>query len=347
MTFFDAIRKKIIKKSDRRTCKNRLSGNVKLTKEQKQQIKAFYAPYENVTTIFHQMYYEKTGLFSEKYIPIDIYTNVIDEYFNSRKEGKFLDNKCYYHALFNGIKQPRAIVARVGGFWYDGNMNLVTKEEAMQIVEAEKEMFAKAATESYGGKGVEYICAEKGNVADALELFARAVKGDLIVQAALKQHKDLSIINESSVNTIRMISLLTEDGPKIYSALLRVGVKGKKVDNYTSGGLTIGIDADGRLKKYAYNSRGEWFDKHPSNDFVFEGHEVPCYQAAMAVVMKAHPMVPHFRLVSFDIAINEDGEPIFIEANLCKGSVEIHEFNNGPLFGEDTKKILDEVYGVK
>lgn len=44
---------------------------------------------------------------------------------------------------------------------------------------------------------------------------------------------------------------------------------------------------------------------------------------------------------------NETGESIFIEANLCKGSVEIHEFNNGPLFGEDTKKILDEVYRIK
>ena len=68
---------------------------------------------------------------------------------------------------------------------------------------------------------------------------------------------------------------------------------------------------------------------------------------AKELVKKAHPMVPHFRLVSFDIAINEEGEPIFIEANLCKGSIEIHDFNNGPVFGEDTKKILDEVYGVK
>ena len=34
-----------------------------------------------------------------------------------------------------------------------------------------------------------------------------------------------------------------------------------------------------------------------------------------------------------------------LEANLAKGTSELHQFCNGPLFGEDTKKILDEVCG--
>jgi len=65
------------------------------------------------------------------------------------------------------------------------------------------------------------------------------------------------------------------------------------------------------------------------------------------MVKKAHPMVPHFRLVSWDICIEEDGEPILLEANLCRGSLDVHQYNNGPLFGEDTKKILDEIFGKK
>lgn len=343
--FYNYMRKKAIKRSDRYNCMQRLSAEAtKLTKEQVEKIKNFWAPYENITTIFHQMYYEKTGVFSEKYIPIDVYTNVIDEYFNPRSEGKFIDNKCYYNAFFGKIKQPEFAVMRSGGFWFNEEMQMISEDDVADIVSKEDELFVKVATESYGGKGVQYISKEN-NIVKAFWDFVRATKCDIIAQRAIKQHKDISAVNESSVNTIRMISLLSKDGPKIYSSIFRVGMKGKKVDNYTSGGLTVGINEEGFLNQYAYNDRGECFDKHPSSGFVFGGYEIPGYKKARELVMKAHPMVPHFRLVSFDIAIDENGEPIFVEANLCKGSVEIHEFNNGPLFGEDTKKILDEVFG--
>ncbi len=345
--FYNKLRKKIIQRSDRSDCKKRLSGNTTLTKEQKQKIKDFWAPYQKTVTIFHEMYYEKTGIFSEKYIPIDIYTNVIDEYFNNRQEGKYLDNKCYYHAIFNGIRQPEFAVARIGGFWYDSKMNLVNESTVEELLSKETALFVKAATESYGGKGVAYISDDESDMCEAFYDAIKNIDGDIIAQRPIKQHQALSVINESSVNTIRIISLLGEDGPKIYSSLLRVGIKGKKIDNYSSGGMTIGITDDGKLKKYAFNINGERFDKHPSNEFVFEGYEVPGFEKAKELVIKAHPMVPHFRLVSFDIAIDPDGDPIFIEANLCKGSIEIHDFNNGPVFGDDTKKILDEVYGIK
>jgi hypothetical protein len=43
--------------------------------------------------------------------------------------------------------------------------------------------------------------------------------------------------------------------------------------------------------------------------------------------------------------INESGNPILIEANLCRGGIDLLQLSNGPLFGEDTKAILDEVFG--
>lgn len=345
--FYDTFRRKIIQRSSRKLCRSRISGKVELTEEQKQQIKDFYKPYGKVTTIYHQMYYEKTGHFSEKYLPVDLYVNVIDEYFNNRQEAKYLDNKCYYRTTFSGIKQPENALYRIGGFWFDTDMNLINLEKVYEILAKEKALFLKEATESYGGLGVAYISKDTADMAEQFDAFVKRVKGDIVAQRPIVQHDDLSKVNESSVNTIRMISLLTESGPKTYSSIFRVGSKGKKVDNYTSGGLTVGIGEDGRLNKYAYNAKGERFEKHPSNDFVFEGYQIPCYQEARKLVERAHLLIPHFRLVSFDVAIEKDGTPVLIEANFCKGSAEIHEFNNGPLFGDDTKKILDEVFGKK
>ena len=63
------------------------------------------------------------------------------------------------------------------------------------------------------------------------------------------------------------------------------------------------------------------------------------------LVQKAHLCVPHFRLVSWDIAVNEKGEAVLIEANLSLGGIQNRQSIQGPIFGEDTKRILDEVYG--
>jgi len=75
------------------------------------------------------------------------------------------------------------------------------------------------------------------------------------------------------------------------------------------------------------------------------GYQLPSYDKAVELVKKTHPRIAHFRSVSWDIAIVEDGTPVLIEANLCRGGIDLLQLNNGPLFGDDTKIILDEVFG--
>lgn len=54
--------------------------------------------------------------------------------------------------------------------------------------------------------------------------------------------------------------------------------------------------------------------------------------------------MPLFRLISWDIAIDENDSPVLIEANLFVGELEFHQLNNGPIFGEETEDILKEVF---
>ena len=76
---------------------------------------------------------------------------------------------------------------------------------------------------------------------------------------------------------------------------------------------------------------------------MFDGYSIPNYDSAVNLVKKAHKMVPHFRAVSWDIAITEEST-VLIEANLFRGGIDLLQLSNGPLYGEDTKKILDEVF---
>ena len=61
--------------------------------------------------------------------------------------------------------------------------------------------------------------------------------------------------------------MLRLDGTvKIYSVVLRMGIGDAKVDNASSGGITVGVEDNGRLKSCAYSAKGMRFDIHPTSN---------------------------------------------------------------------------------
>ncbi len=324
--------------------KNKFDKN-SLTNEQKKIVKEFYSDYCKVSTDFHCFYTEKTGVFSEKYIPDDVYFNRVNTYFNDKNLAKVIDNKCYYSLFFPELRQPDKLAERKGGCWFV-EKQMVTLEQTVDVLCKEPAIFIKAATSSCGGRGINYV--DKKECQDYRKCIKEGiehVKGDIIVQKPIIQHSDFGKLNESSVNTLRILSILRNGEVKIYSSIVRIGVAGSKVDNACSGGMSVGITEEGKLKEYAYYSDGDKIARHPSSGFVFKDYQLPSFDKAMEMVKKAHFCLPHFKMISWDIAIDEDGEPVLIEVNLTYGEISFHQFNNGPLFGEDTREILDEVFG--
>lgn len=321
----------------RQTAKEKASG-YHLTKEQESAIQAIYGPYTDVDCSSHNFYSEKTGQFYANYMPDDIHYGYIDPYFNDWREVMYADNKCFYSRMFLGIRQPEALALRSKGMWYTGDFRLLTPEQLRQILASEPEIVVKKAMGSEGGKGVFFV---KGSELDSV---VSKIRDDIVIQRPLVQHERISAINPTSVNTIRLISLLSQEGVKVYSAILRIGVGGARVDNASSGGITCGITPDGKLKQYAYKITGQRFTQHMDTGLVFADYQLPGFQKCMEAVPALHMQIPRFRLVSWDFAIDTDGEPVLVEANLHYGQIDFHQLNNGPLFGEDTEKILKEVF---
>jgi len=98
------------------------------------------------------------------------------------------------------------------------------------------------------------------------------------------------------------------------------------------------------VNREALTYTGEKRETHPSSGVRYEGFSVPSYDKAVALVKRAHPLIGHFRLVSWDIAIDRDGDAMLIEANMRKGGINLHQFDNGPLFGDLTERVLNEVF---
>ncbi len=315
-----------------------------LSKEQKTKIQSFWAPYTKVNTLSHNFYTDKTKTFDEKIIPNEVFDCKIEPYFNPHRIGEVLDNKCLYAQLFSGFLQPKTVVKRMGTIWLDADMNVIDRAKAIKVILEKQAVFIKAACESMGGEGVAYIDCLKENAAKSIDSAIKKIKGDIIVQLPVKQHEKMSAINSSSVNTIRVLTLLENSGVSKISTVVRMGAGGSKVDNAGQGGISCGVKDNGKLKKFAYTKPGERIEMHPDSNLVFEDYEIPSYEEAVEFCKKAHLRVPQFRLVSWDIAINESAEPLMIEANLYRGGLTIHQLNNGGVFGERTEDVLKEVF---
>lgn len=332
---------KFDRRSKCRTHHTRLSATELAT------VKSFYKPFIKIRPYAHAFYKEKTGLFAVNYIPDSIHIAYIDPYFNDWTLAKHIDNKCYYPRLFSGLNMPEMIAYRINDFWYDNNNAIVSEENVISYINSCKyECFIKKANDSYGGKGVYYYDGGGNNTSNDLKSIFSIIKGDLVIQKRLEQSEIMSKLHKDSVNSIRHISLLSREGDvTILSSILRMGVGGAKVDNASSGGITVGINPNGQLKSVAYSSLGEKYYEHPSSSVPFDDVTIPNYDSTLELVIKTHPKFPHFRLISWDIAMDINNEPVLIEANLCDGELDFHQLNNGPLFKDKTKAILSEVFG--
>lgn len=292
-------------------------------------------------TGWHKYYYSRTGLRDVRYIPDDLYYTKIDKHFNNNKMCRGVDNKNYYDLLFPNARQAMTVVRKINGFYYDADYRLIEKEEVIRLCSKHSRLIIKPAVGTGGSKGIVFWNIDQG--ASELAKFIFDGVENLIVQEIITQHRDLSIIHPSSVNTVRITTLLFKGEVHILSSVLRMGANGSNVDNASTGGVTCGIEENGQLKEIAFSVYGVKYDKHPQG-FVFSNCIVPSYEKVKELVIREQTKFAHFRLISWDIAVGEDGDPILIEANLRNGAQNVHQLNNGPMFGELTEEVLQEVF---
>ena len=322
---------------------NNLDRSFSLSKAEEKEIKDFWKPYGGISTNWCRYYYSKNGIFDPRYIPNTLYFTKIDQHFNMRKLGWGFNDKNYYSCFFNDVKQPKTFVRKIGSLLFDEDYKLLTIKEAIKKVETEKEIIVKPSQESGSGRGISFYNTEK-DIAKIIEFLNNKTEKDYVVQEIVKQHESLNNIYSKALNTIRITTLLMDDGVHILSSILRMGSGGSRVDNASNGGLSVGINPDGSLNKFGHILyKGTAVDHHPQG-FVFEGFRISYFQDVIDTVNRLAQHIGNFRLVSWDMTVDKDGEVILIEANMRKGGIAIHQFNNGPLFGDLTKRVLNEVF---
>ena len=301
----------------------------------------------------------RDNILNPAFIPSDMYFTELIPYLNNLEFAWAICDKCYLDCMFKNVAQPKTIVKCIAGLYYDKNMNLISEKDAIRMcLDYEGEFVIKASIYTGNSRKVFSLDPNLLDESSMLEKF-RYVGANFIVQDRIKQHKDLAMFNPTTVNTIRIVSLLTEEGVYMLAALFRIGGEGESVIEEGKGGYYVEIKDDNSLSDISYRvDVKSHFDKDGVqtkehiltrvNDRMGGLHEasyrIPAMDKIRKIVSEIHPMTPHLRYVGWDFTINESGEPVFIENNFASDSAIIQMACCKPTFGDMTEYVLDDYF---
>ena len=276
--------------------------------------------------------------YDPRYIPEDLYWQRIYPALNRTDFRHAYTDKCFYGQLFPYLKQPRTILRNSSHSFYNGDGTIISAYQAKELLEQEPRFVIKPSINTGEGVGV-YFFDERDPGAPERQHLLNQYYTDYIVQEDMRQHPQLAEFHPDSLNTIRIISLLYQGEVHITSTILRMGVDGSRVDNFSAGGIACPIEVDGRLAPRALSGSSEWLSSHPGGA-AFSGRNIPSYPRILAALRQAHKDVPHLRLIGWDFSVDVTGEPVLVEYNGAPG---LNQRSCGPMFGNLTRSILDMV----
>ncbi|WP_035917134.1 sugar-transfer associated ATP-grasp domain-containing protein [Flavimarina sp. Hel_I_48] len=278
------------------------------------------------------------------------------KFLHNFETSSLLKNKLSF-ALYcenNALTVPRLIS-------YNLNRSFVFNNQIRHLDNDEKVIeFYRNVLEKTGEKGVfiKEIAAHggKGCYLLTLQNLEESIRNQnfylrsFVHQEIAKQHPAISEIYPHSINTIRFISHIDQEGKShIISAFMRFGRGGNIVDNASGGGMYVAVDMEkGMLKEDAHQSMkagGNLYFQHPDTNFIFKDFKIPYFQEACAMVFDALSYIPD-GFTGWDIAITPTG-PLLIEGNENPGMQTADIAYGGLLKNPVMRRIMNDIHSQK
>lgn len=275
----------------------------------------------------------------EYYMPDSYFYCIVDARLSNYREARVMDDKNMYDLYFPEIKQPITVGRIENGLFLNNDYNLVTEDYILSACKEQERVIIKPAVGACAGAGIVYWDSSHSSVEELRRIFKDYQYA--IIQSVAKQHKVLADFNDSSVNTLRIVTLIFNGEVHAVSSVVIMGAKGAKTNHLHRGGLVCGILEDGQLRSTAFDGQLHRYEAHP-NGIRFADVKIPNYEKCVDIVKK---MAPRFskvtKLISWDITLDAEANPLLIETNLSWGG--LCQTANGPIFGGLTPEVLDYV----
>lgn len=293
---------------------------------------------------WHELFYAVRGRFEAEIVPPDaFYLSILPKLNHSALADAWSD-KNYASEVFFGLPMPETLLKCIDKRLYTSEYSPVSISEAVEMLRsAGEKVLVKPSLNSGIGKGVSIF--ETADLKEEeLRKILRERNGNCIFQRLIRQCEQLRKLNSSSINIIRVISLRLNDWIYTLNATVRFGNPGEITDiskdaHGTETMNLLGMTEDGTLHDVVYHYDGS---TTASSDYgVQSGEKLMAYEKVIKLSQEAHKRLLHFDFVGFDIAIDENNEPLIIEANIGTPGIFAYQYVHGPLFKDQLSAVLD------
>ena len=201
------------------------------------------------------------------------------------------------------------------------DINTADKDEIISFFDKHDKLIAKHADLSCG-IGIELLKKTDFESGEAFYAYIKEKKFDTL-EDDLENHPDLARIYSGSLNTMRMITLVGDDGkPYLLYAVQKFGINGRVVDNYGVHGPVDLETGEFLYPAHSGDTKVEGlFTTHPNSGEKLVGFKTPLFSEAKEMALQAALVVPQIRYVGWDVAVTPNG-PAIIEGN----SYTAHDF---------------------
>jgi len=336
-------REMIVKKTNNKRIEFLKRSGIKylpLTFAEKKKVDSIYKPFNrrySYTT--HELVKSVTGNFDARVVPENFYRTVIDPCLCEYDIKYFLSDKNYFEVFMPDVIFPSTIIKNVRGVYYDNGFNMISEKAAMKIISNHSQVVIKPSNDSGFGRGIELV-----NKPDKNTFLNRGE--DFVVQKLLKQHDVLAILNASSVNVIRIVTVFVNGKVRPVTSALRIGGVGDFSDNveHPDGGgmIVVGMTSGGKLKRKGFHSNGTSVEKTPGG-VLLENYCIPKYDEMIRIAVKNHERFPQVRFIGWDFTVDDKENVIVMEYNTKSPGILYYQYVNGPLFGDSTEEVFDYV----
>lgn len=165
------------------------------------------------------------------------------------------------------------------------------------------------------GDAVKYYLNE--NEVSEME-FINASRGH-IVEQLIHQTFSMSTLFPGAVNTLRIITISSNEGVKFAMCHGMIGAVGSACSNMAQGGIVVGIDQNGVVCTDGIMKRPPARTNHPDTGVRFRDYRIPEFEACVELAIRAHETLRSIYSIGWDVAITEDG-PLIIEGNADWGT---------------------------
>lgn len=276
--------------------------------------------------------YEASDEFRNTYFSL-ANANMVWSVINPSKYACIARDKYLSHCLLENLQIPKsdlyiyynpqlATNTEKLAFNYEGVISIIKDLNIKQCV-------IKPSQDSAHGQGVvvcndikilDNKCLIKKYDGEIVELKNILREQPLLFESIVKQNHQFASFNQSSVNTVRMMTALYPNNEvKVIASFIKIGRAGSCVDNAGSGGnVDVAIDIPtGKLyNAIEFNS---WHNivkitHHPDTNNPIEGELIQNWDKIVKDVCDFQARIPQIKIIGWDVAITEQG-PVIIEIN--------------------------------